>query len=199
MLWGILYNMSASDVEILDHYEGHTSSRNPNPTANPDGDPAERRRKPFLQGDWDYNKFYLPVAVTKWLVAEPERRFGLDASPSEQQRHPSPNVNGLPNGPSPLSAAVVTSLVYVDELRLTSGTIYPAYVGRMNRAIDESVALGLPSSWVEQVMRRWVTPGIYPPKGYIGTDEGYIPDAETEASEMLLEKEVSGENQGIEI
>ena len=206
VVWGIVYNMSAADVEILDHYEGHTSSRNPRPVANDHPDPVQRQRRPFLQGNWDYNKMYLPVRVMKWLVDEPMKRFGLDATSLVQEHEPNgANADGdVPNGEmahstssrsrEATSKATVTALVYVDELRLRPGTIYPAYVGRMNRGIDESVALGLPSSWIEKVLRRWVTPGVYPPKGYIGTNEGYVPDAETEASEKVLERGVSGEN-----
>ena len=78
----------------------------------------------------------------------------------------------------------VTVLTYVDELRTGEGPILRNYIGRMNRGIEESVALGLPRSWVDQVMRRWVTPGIFPERGYVGTDEGYVaPQKEEEEKE----------------
>jgi hypothetical protein len=77
---------------------------------------------------------------------------------------------------------VVKVLAYVDELRTGEGRILQNYVGRMNRAIEESVALGVPKRWVDRVMRRWVVPGIFPEHGYVGTNEGYVPEDETEAS-----------------
>lgn len=62
-------------------------------------------------------------------------------------------------------------------MRTGEGRIIRNYVGRMNRGIEESVALGLPRSWVDKVMRRWVVPGIFPEYGYIGTNKGYVPEA----------------------
>jgi hypothetical protein len=72
-VWGVLYNLSPADETRLDKYEGHNQYRNPRPTPNPI--PSDRSRKPYEQGGWDYNKLYLPVTVTKWLV-EP-KTFGL--------------------------------------------------------------------------------------------------------------------------
>jgi hypothetical protein len=77
---------------------------------------------------------------------------------------------------------VVTVLAYVDELRTGEGSILQNYIGRMNRAIEEGVALGVPRRWVDKVMRRWVVPGIFPEHGYVGTNEGYVPEKETESS-----------------
>ncbi|GKZ23713.1 hypothetical protein AbraIFM66951_009745 [Aspergillus brasiliensis] len=48
---------------------------------------------------------------------------------------------------------VVPVLVYVDEKRVRNGPPKAEYVPRMNRAIRESVALGLPAKWAEEVMR----------------------------------------------
>lgn len=73
---------------------------------------------------------------------------------------------------------VATVLAYVDELRTGEGRILRNYIGRMNRAIEEGVALGVPRTWVDKVMRRWVVPGIFPEKGYVGTNEGYVPEKE---------------------
>lgn len=146
-VWGVLYDLSPTDEETLDAYEGHNDRRNPFPKPNPDA--SLRARKPHLQGNWDYNKQYLPVSVTKWLV-DP-MTFGLPAETSK-----------------------VDVLVYVDELRVEEGEIKREYVGRMNRAIDESVALGVPRAWCESVMRRWVPKGVYPADYYFGTSEGYV-------------------------
>jgi hypothetical protein len=49
-VWGVLYNMTLGDEEVLDSYEGHNKGRNPYPQKNLDLDSAHRR--PFLQGDW---------------------------------------------------------------------------------------------------------------------------------------------------
>ena len=103
----------------------------------------------------DYNKWYINVTITKWL--QPPSVLGLDS-------------------PGPGGNEVVKVLAYVDELRAGEGRIIRNYVGRMNRGIEESVALGLPRSWVDKVMRRWVVPGIFPEYGYIGTNEGYVPE-----------------------
>jgi hypothetical protein len=156
-VWGVLYNLTPDDEEILDMYEGHDEGRNPKPKPNPDV--SQRMRKPFEQGDWDYNKHYLPVTVAKWLVE--------------------PTTFGLREGTSS-----VRVLTYVDEFRTVEGTIKQEYIGRMNRAMDESVQLGMPRSWCEKVMRKWVAEGVYPPPKYIGTSQGYVEEDEvgTEAS-----------------
>ena len=165
-VWGVLYNLTQEDEDILDGYEGVSSWRNSDPDPNPNS--ADRVRKPFLQGNWDYNKLYLPLTITKWLVP-PEGFFSTGQSSTS-----------------------VRALVYVDEERLRTGDIITAYIGRMNRGIDESVALGMPRDWIEKTMRRWVTPGILPPQGYIGTNEGYVPDQETEASQPVKDWEANG-------
>ena len=112
----------------------------------------------------DYNKWYIDVTVTKWLQSASV--LGLDSTP------------GAATGAND----VVRVLAYVDELRTGEGTILNNYVGRMNRGIEESVALGLPRRWVDKVMRRWVTPGIFPARGYVGTNEGYVPEKQSESS-----------------
>jgi hypothetical protein len=150
-VWGVLYNLTQGDEDILDMYEGHNDRRNPRPNPNPDA--SQRMRKPFEQGGWDYNKHYLPVMVAKWLVE--------------------PTTFGLPEGTSS-----VRVLVYVDEFRTGEGPIKREYIGRMNRAIDESVQLGMPRAWCEKVMRKWVTEGVYPLPRYVGTSQGYVEEEE---------------------
>lgn len=163
VVWGLVYNLSAVDEARLDMFEGHDEHRNPQPQANPN--PSEQRRKPYLQGDWDYNKHYLPVTVTKWLV-DPERH-GIAASDE-------------------LSSIRV--LVYVDELRTRRGKILQEYIGRMNRAIRESIGLGLQQSWVDAVMRQQIPAGIeVDDQGYVGTDKGYIEADATETASNLTE------------
>lgn len=150
IVWGVLYDLQPADEETLDMYEGHNQRRNPFPKENPDVN--QRMRKPYLQGNWDYNKQYVPVTVTKWLVE--------------------PSKFGLPEGTA--AGASVRVLAYVDEMRLEEGVITPEYIGRMNRAIDESVRLGLPRAWCEKVMRKWIPKGVYPADFYFGTSEGYV-------------------------
>jgi hypothetical protein len=114
----------------------------------------------------DYNKWYINVTVTKWL--QPPSVLGFNSQ----------GLGGI---------EVVTVLAYVDELRTGEGRIIHNYIGRMNRGIEEGVALGLPRSWVDKVMRRWVVPGIFPDYGYIGTNKGYVPEEGTAAVTDVVE------------
>ena len=136
----------------------------------------------------DYNKWYIDVTVTKWLQP-PSSVLGPSSSSSGAPRP------GGENDDAEEEVVTVKVLTYVDELRTGEGPILRNYIGRMNRGIEESVALGLPRSWVDQVMRRWVTPGIFPERGYVGTDEGYVApqrgEEEKEAVESSTEKGVA--------
>jgi gamma-glutamylcyclotransferase len=51
---------------------------------------------------------------------------------------------------------VVKALVYVDEKRKGTGVCKKEYVGRMNRGIRDAVEKGMPKSYVENVLRKWV-------------------------------------------
>lgn len=75
------------------------------------------------QGHGSYNKWVVEAEVVKWM-----------------------NVDGN-------EAKTVPVLVYVDEVRVQNGPPKAEYVPRMNRAIRESVVLGLPAKWAEEVMR----------------------------------------------
>ncbi|KAL6246321.1 hypothetical protein RBB50_006557 [Rhinocladiella similis] len=170
VVWGVLYNMHPTDEARLDMYEGHNEARNPTPR--PNTDPATKRIKSHLQDGWDYNKHYLPVTVTRW-IRDP-REYGLDITPDV-------NHDGTTSDRPP---SVVSALVYVDEFRTEPGRIVREYIGRMNRGIEESVALGVPSVWVERVMRRFIPEGIYvDDHAYVGTDEGYVEGEEDEDEE----------------
>lgn len=169
VVWGLVYNLSAADEARLDMFEGHDELRNPRPQVNPN--PSEQRQKPYLQGDWDYNKHYLPVTVTKWLV-DPGK-YGIETS------------DGMVTGQDINSIRV---LVYVDEIRTRRGKILGEYIGRMNRAIRESVELGLQQVWVDAVMRPQIPAGIeVDDEGYVGTDKGYIEAEATETTSTLTE------------
>lgn len=175
VVWGLVYNLSAADEARLDMFEGHDDHRNPQPQLNPD--PSGQRKKPYLQGGWDYNKHYLPVTVTKWLI-DPEV-VGIQASDW------STNTQGV-KGPNSIRV-----LVYVDEFRTQRGTILQEYIGRMNRAIRESVDLGLQQRWVDVVMRRQIPAGIeVDDEGYVGTDKGYVEADATETTSKLTEVEL---------
>ena len=153
-VYGVLYDMAPEDVTYLDGFEGCGPHQDPFPEDNPDPDPVKRRRKPHLQRNRDYNKLYLPVTVTKWLT-DPTR-LGITDSHAGNE---------------------IDVLVYVDENRLEEGEIVPSYIGRMNRAIRESVELGMPLEWMNKTMRKWVKMGIeLKDHTFIGDDEGYKED-----------------------
>lgn len=169
-VWGILYNLSAEDEARLDMFEGHDEHRNPKPELNPY--PKTQQERPYLQGSWDYNKHYLPMTVTKWLI-DPNL-YGIEV-PGWTQDHQDPiSVRGL---------------VYVDELRTQPGKINQEYIGRMNRAIRECIELGVPADWVDTVLRKFIPPNIeVDHEGYVGTDKGYIEAEATETASDLKER-----------
>lgn len=169
-VWGLLYNLSAEDEARLDMYEGHTDWRNPEPEVNPD--PSKQQEIPYLQGDWDYNKHYLPMTVTKWLVNP--NQYGVEVP------------DWTPDNQTPIT---VRALVYVDELRLKLGKINYEYIGRMNRGIRESVDLGIPQAWIDAVLRNFIPAGIeVDHRGYVGTDKGYVEAEATETASELKER-----------
>ena len=174
VVWGLIYNMSAGDEAVLDRYEGHDDWRNPEPEINPDA--HQRAWKPMLQGGWDYNKHHLPLTVTKWLRDPAEYGVEVDTQSSSEE-----------------TETVIRALVYVDEQRTSPGEINAEYIGRMNRGIQEAVALGLPETWVDRVMRRWIPEGIEVDDiGYVGTDQGYIEAEATETLDDVKERVVRG-------
>lgn len=169
-VWGVLYNLSAEDEARLDMFEGHDAGRNPNPKVNPD--PSRQQEVPYLQGEWDYNKHYLPITVTKWL--RDPNQYGVEV-PDWSNRHDGPTS--------------IRGLVYVDQMRTQPGKINQEYIGRMNRAIRESVELGIPQAWVDAVMRKYIPAGIeVDHEGYIGTDKGYVEAEATETASDLKER-----------
>jgi hypothetical protein len=188
-VWGVLYNLDPVDESRLDLYEGHNQARNPEPVRNED--PKTQVMKPYEQGNWDYNKHYLPVTVTKWLKDPSE--YGINAGGGGVNSEVETGAVGMAN-------TVVRALVYVDELRTKPGKINDEYIGRMNRAIKDSVNLGIPHAWVENVMRKFVPKDIWvDDEGYVGTDEGHVEAAATEAddevTENMLKNKIQEENQ----
>ncbi|CAG8116396.1 unnamed protein product [Penicillium nalgiovense] len=126
-VYGVLYQMDIGDEMILDGYEGVDEE-----AANAgvrDGVPVSVR--PRVQGDGSYNKWFVEADVTKWLDGE-----GVRA--------------GLEN------KGKVPVLVYVDENCVGMSKPKFEYIARMNRAIRESVDLGVPMGWVEGVMRKFI-------------------------------------------
>lgn len=178
-VWGVVYNMHPVDEARLDLYEGHNQARNPSPVRNPD--PQTQTVKRYEQGGWDYNKHYLPVTVTRWL--RDPKEYGVSVPGGEASRDGGAGVGS--------HGTAIRVLVYVDEFRTTPGTIVHEYIGRMNRAIAESVRLGLPQSWVDRVVRKFVPEGIHvDEEGYVGTDEGYVEAEATEADDQIKERTV---------
>lgn len=126
VVFGVLYEMTAEDELLLDGYEGVDYSA---PPSQYDAI-IDTRIRPREQEDGSYNKWYVPARVTKWL-----HRDSHDAAEEEKQKDD------------------VTVLLYVDEKRLTPAAPKFEYIARMNRAIAESVELGMPKTWVESVIR----------------------------------------------
>jgi len=175
--WGVLYNLSAEDEARLDMFEGHDDYRNSSPEVNPD--PSRQQEVPYLQGGWDYNKHYLPMTVTKWL--RDPKEYGIQVQ-EWAGNHDQPTT--------------IRGLVYVDEFRTQPGKINQEYIGRMNRAIRESVELGIPQAWVDAVMRRYIPAGIeVDHEGYVGTDKGYVEAEATETASDLKERVVKEKEQ----
>ena len=185
-VWGVLYNMDPVDEARLDMYEGHNEARNPEPVRNED--PKTQMVKRYEQGGWDYNKHYLPMTVTKWLRDPAE--YGVGESNWKGEI-----TNGehftTQDGASNVYNTAIRALVYVDEFRTKPGEIDKEYIGRMNRGIEESVRLGLPQSWVDSVMRKFIPAGIFVnDHGYVGTDEGYVEAKATETGDDVTEQMV---------
>lgn len=84
--------------------------------------------RPKEQGSGSYNKWYVEADVVKWLDG----------------------ADGLGDG------GKVPVLVYVDENCVQLAGPKHEYIARMNRAIRESVELGVPITWVDQVMRKFI-------------------------------------------
>lgn len=126
-VYGVLYEMSQEDEKLLDGYEGvDQCSGLPLPGS---GVPA--RIRPREQGDGEYNKWYVGARVVKWLDEGYRERNGFEREGGE-----------------------INVLVYIDEERVKLGKPNDEYIPRMNRAINESVNLGFPEDWAEEVMRR---------------------------------------------
>lgn len=127
-VYGVLYEMDPADENILDGYEGVDRDAE---EADGSGE-VNAEIRPREQGEGDYNKWYLSGTIVQWL--DGARGHRLEAGTGEE----------------------VPVLVYVDEERIELGPPKQEYIGRMNRAIRESEALGLSEKWVEEVMRRFI-------------------------------------------
>ncbi|OOF90113.1 hypothetical protein ASPCADRAFT_179714 [Aspergillus carbonarius ITEM 5010] len=93
-------------------------------------------------------------------IAEGGGGLGLDVRPREQGRGSynkwvveAEVVSWIGAGDGREKRKTVPVLVYVDEKRVSRGPPKAEYIPRMNRAIRESVELGLPARWAEEVMR----------------------------------------------
>ncbi|KAJ5128408.1 hypothetical protein N7448_002127 [Penicillium atrosanguineum] len=125
-VYGVLYEMDPDDEFILDGYEGvdHQADE-------ADGAKVPIEVRPKEQGEGDYNKWYFPAEVVKWI--------GDDDHPLKMER-----------------GELVPTLVYVDEERVILAPPKAEYIPRMNRAIRECEALGVPGHWLEEVLRKFI-------------------------------------------
>ncbi|RMJ20741.1 hypothetical protein PHISP_08388 [Aspergillus sp. HF37] len=125
-VYGVLYEMHPADEILLDGYEGVDHGA---PVCEAKGQiPAEMR--PRAQGLGEYNKWYVPAVVTRWLDGTGP---GLGLGPRE-----------------------ILALVYVDERSVRPAAPKKEYIARMNRGIGEAQELGFPREWVQRVMRRFI-------------------------------------------
>ncbi|PVH94888.1 hypothetical protein DM02DRAFT_601767 [Periconia macrospinosa] len=138
-VWGTIYDMSVEDEKTLDAYEGVDWSA---PLATEDGLGTNVVR-PTEQGIGRHNKVYVKVEVVHWRDESWRERLWQN----DKQ---------------------FMALAYPDEYRKEPGMIRPNYIGRMNRAIQEAVALGLSQEWIAKVVRPSVPEGIEAPEGYVG-------------------------------
>lgn len=144
VIWGVLYDMTPEDLRTLDRYEGVDRSR---PKASPDH-PFDPTTRLYEQGDGDYNKWNVVVTVTKWLDEDHRRKYhgfrntitGADGAV------------GVVGGDNTQQRV----LVYVDEHHTKEGPPKEEYIVRMNRAVRESVELGIPKDWTENVIRKFI-------------------------------------------
>ncbi|KAJ5782156.1 hypothetical protein N7457_003930 [Penicillium paradoxum] len=128
-VYGVLYQMDLGDERILDGYEGvDAGAADAKPHS---GVPVHVR--PKVQGSGSYNKWFVEADVVNWLDGAEEVKASL----------------GNEDGKMPV-------LVYVDENCVQLAGPKHEYIARMNRAIRESVELGVPISWVDQVMRKFI-------------------------------------------
>ncbi|KAJ5580156.1 uncharacterized protein N7459_006141 [Penicillium hispanicum] len=126
-VYGVLYEMDPADETILDGYEGVDQNAE---EADGSGEVGVDVR-PREQGEGDYNKWYLPAQIIEWIDEGDHR---LKTGKGQE----------------------VPVLVYVDEERVIVGPPKTEYIGRMNRAIRESEALGVSGKWLEEVLRRFI-------------------------------------------
>lgn len=120
-VYGVLYEMSPEDELLLDGYEDVDDCASESKNTK-----VDKHIRPREQGRGDYNKWYFPAVVTRWLDG------GGDGEKMQ------------------------TVLVYVDEERVSLGAPKKEYIGRMNRGIREAECLGFPKKWAEVVMRRFI-------------------------------------------
>lgn len=137
-VFGILYDMTIDDEDLLDMYEGVDDEAADAP---PDGK-VDRKIRPKEQGDGSYNKWYVPAIVTKWLD-------GRDDDEEEEEHEKK-------HGGKQQQQQTLTVLVYIDERHVRVGPPKTEYIARMDRAVRESVELGLPNDWAESVIRKFV-------------------------------------------
>ena len=126
VVYGVIYGMTEMDECLLDGHEGVDVD-----AADTSPDSAiEPKIRPKEQDRGSYNKWYLPVTVTAWLDKTARDSF------SEKEK--------------------LSVLAYVDEYRRGPSVPKEEYVDRMNRGIREAISLGLPQSWIDKIVRKFI-------------------------------------------
>lgn len=138
-VYGLLYDMTPADEQRLDLYEGVGSY-----AAVATGKISGTMR-PKEQGNGHYTKWYVTATIEKWLDG------GSYAAPNEEH-----TTSLIASPDERFIAKTCVVLVYVDEESVANGTPKKEYIKRMNRGIEEACVLGLPTKWVESVMRKFI-------------------------------------------
>lgn len=133
-VYGVLYEMSPEDELLLDGYEGVDYDASDSKSTK-----VDKRIRPREQGSGEYNKWYFPAVVTRWL----------DGDEDDEDKDGNGNRDGS-------ETKEQTVLVYIDEERVSVGPPRQEYIGRMNRGIQEAASLGFPKEWAKEVMRKFI-------------------------------------------
>ncbi|TKA64306.1 hypothetical protein B0A49_08227 [Cryomyces minteri] len=127
------------------------------------------------------------------LTPSDERRLDINEGvPESYTKHSVhvtfwPSTNASASSPRSLPARVhastdtgtaITALVYVDLHRIAPSEPRAEYVYRMNRGIDDALALGLPEKWINKVLRPYIpADGEGEADGIDGAGNGHGPKA----------------------
>lgn len=135
-VWGMMYSLEENDEKLLDEREGV---------------PVAYRK------EWIECEF--------WTVPEAAASSSSSASSRGGEEECGKNEDGstLDEEKKKRKPADITKrpgkekmLVYINREMTDEGEIRKEYISRMNCGIKDAVKEGLPSEYVEQVLRRWI-------------------------------------------